>query len=592
MGGNLCRRQNTQINYPIDINNPNLPAGNVDPQEIPDDQYLCPECSRIPEILNIHSDNGHIVLKCTYHGIFDLSIKDYCETMKNNIFSHLNTKCFNCHKNQISDKKNNFKYCYECKVDFCEDCINDYHQEEKREHQRPHINSVIPINEKNHKCLEHFNSEIKSFCLDCEDNVCEKEKDSKHKTHKIIGFDKLIQDSDNDIEYYINIIKEKNKNLADIIRFNNIIINSYIKFPDNYFHIKSLINVAKTIDEENKRDSRVIECMVNRLEKSYKAQKEAIKSLQKEFRIGLTGKETKLSLRNRDLGDKGLKLISKIIFKNLKEIDVSENKIKNIEPLNEMNLPHLEYLNMSDNQIANIKPIAELNAKQLKEISLQNNDIQDIEPFLKSDFPALERLRIENNNRINREDNSFKKLINKFKNKVFYEEKTYEQFQKVYKVELKKETITLELGSLKGGNKLLQDLYLTIKPDNNIKYLKLDNNEIEDVSLLSRIPLNKLQLLDLSLNHIKNVKFLSEMKIPKLTTLYLNCNEIYNIYPLIRKRDRKFEEDEKNRLEKLEILSLNENYLNKDDKQSKEMIQLIKEGLETDLDFENPANDK
>jgi hypothetical protein len=41
----------------------------------------------------------------------------------------------------------------------------------------------------------------------------------------------------------------------------------------------------------------------------------------------------------------------------------------------------------------------------------------------------------------------------------------------------------------------------------------------------------------------------------------------------------------------LDILSLNENYLNKDDKQSKEMIQLIKkEGIETDLDFENPEN--
>jgi Leucine-rich repeat (LRR) protein len=188
-------------------------------------------------------------------------------------------------------------------------------------------------------------------------------------------------------------------------------------------HIKSLINVAKTIDEENKRDSRVIECMVNHLEKSYKAQKEAIKSLQNEFRIDLNGNEKKLSLRNRNLGDKGLKLISKIIFKNLKEIDVSENNIKNIEPLNEMNLPHLEYLNMSDNQIANINPIAELNAKNLKEISLQNNNIQDIEPFLKSDFPALERLRIENqNNRIDTSDKSFKDFINKFENKVFYVE--------------------------------------------------------------------------------------------------------------------------------------------------------------------------
>ena len=333
--------------------------------------------------------------------------------------------------------------------------------------------------------------------------------------------------------------------------------------------------------------------MVNRLEKSYKAQKEAIKSLLNEFRIDLNGNEKKLSLRNRNLGDKGLKLISKIIFKNLKEIDISGNNIENIKPLSEMILPHLEYLNMNNNQIEDINPIAELKAKNLKEISLQNNNIQDIGPFLKSDFPAFERLRIENN-RINRANNSLRDLIDNkdFKNKVFYEEKTYEQFQKVYKVELNNQTENLDLGSLKVGDKLLQDLYLTIKPDNKIKHLKLDNNEIEDVSLLSRIPLNKLQLLDLSLNHIKNVKFLLEMKLPNLKTLYLNCNEIYNIYPFIGKRDRKLEEDEKNKLDKLEILSLKENYLNKDDKQSKDMIKLIKEGLETDLDFENPANDK
>ena len=79
--------------------------------------------------------------------------------------------------------------------------------------------------------------------------------------------------------------------MADIIRFNEIIINSYVKFPENYFYIKSLINVTKTIDEEKKRDSRVIECMINRLEKSCKAQKEAIKSFRNEFSIDLNGNE-------------------------------------------------------------------------------------------------------------------------------------------------------------------------------------------------------------------------------------------------------------------------------------------------------------
>ena len=137
-GNNYSRRQQTQINNLIDINNPNLRAGNVDPQEIPDCQYLCPKCWRIPEILNIHSDNGHIVLKCTYHGILDLSIKDYYEFMKNSVFTYLNTKCFNCKKNQKSDKENIFKYCYECQVVLCKDCIYCNNLREEKEHPRSH----------------------------------------------------------------------------------------------------------------------------------------------------------------------------------------------------------------------------------------------------------------------------------------------------------------------------------------------------------------------------------------------------------------------------------------------------------------------
>ena len=82
------------------------------------------------------------------------------------------------------------------------------------------------------------------------------------------------------------------------------------------------------------------------------------------------------------------------------------------------------------------------------------------------------------------------------------------------------------------------------------------------------------------------------MKLPNLKTLYLNCNEIYNIYPLIRKLDKGEEKEKNNRLN-LDILSLKENYLNQNDKNSKEMMKLIKrEGIETDLDFENPENNK
>ena len=153
--------------------------------------------------------------------------------------------------------------------------------------------------------------------------------------------------------------------------------------------------------------------MISGLEKAHKAQEEAIESLQQKFLIDLNGDEIKLSLRNRNLGDEGFKLISKIQFKRLKEIDVSKNNIQNIEPLNNMNLPHLEYINMSENAIQDVKPLAELNSKKLKEICLQENNINDFKAFLNSQFPELERLRIEGNT-FNKDLQDFKKLLGKF----------------------------------------------------------------------------------------------------------------------------------------------------------------------------------
>ena len=119
--------------------------------------------------------------------------------------------------------------------------------------------------------------------------------------------------------------------LTDIIRFNQIILNTYEKFQYNYFHIQSLINIGKSIEGENKRDSKILECMINSLKKDIIIQKEAIKALKEDFQIDLNGEEEKLYLRNRQLGDGGFKLISNIKFKRLKEIDVSGNYISNIK---------------------------------------------------------------------------------------------------------------------------------------------------------------------------------------------------------------------------------------------------------------------
>ena len=51
------------------------------------------------------------------------------------------------------------------------------------------------------------------------------------------------------------------------------------------------------------------------------------------------------------LDDQDFKYISQIRFNQLKEIEISENNITNIEPFNKMSLPFLEFLNLSHNKI-------------------------------------------------------------------------------------------------------------------------------------------------------------------------------------------------------------------------------------------------
>ena len=572
--GSLCSTKE-DTNKRAKIAYKDIPYANAEINDIPNDQYLCPNCDKIPEILNIHEDNGIIELKCKDDGILSLTLKDYYEKMKNHLSNYYKTKCFNCPKEQ-NNQNNMFKYCYTCKVDFCEECVNNFHQRNK-EHNRAHLDVCIPVNEKKHKCLDHFDSEIESFCLDCQENVCEKEIKTKHSGHTKINFTQF----ENDINQYIPIIQAKNKLLSDAIKFNQIILNCYEKFKNNYFHIQSLINIGKKIERDNKIDSKELEILKNDLEKRNKIQEEAKNEIYKNFNIKLKGNEEKLSLRNINLGDNGFKLISKIIFTNLKEIDVSQNGIKDITPLNNMILPHLEYLNMSNNQIENIEPIAELNSKKLKEICLQENEIKDVSSLLKSEFPDLERLRLEKN-QFDKSLESFKQLINKkYKNKVFYKEITQEEFNKKYGIEIDLGKDSIEISNLHRSDELLLDLYLLVKPENKIKYLKLDDNKINNVSLLSRIPLDNLKLLDLSLNNITNLQFLKGVKMTELTTLYLNENKIYDIYPLIKIKE------EENCCPKLSIISLKNNNLKIEYKESQKVIKKLWD-KKIELDIEIP----
>ena len=108
-------------------------------------------------------------------------------------------------------------------------------------------------------------------------------------------------------------------------------------------------------------------------------------------------------------------------------------------------------------------------------------------------------------------------------------------------------------------------------------YLDLENNYIDNASILSSIPLFKLEVLDLALNRIPSILFLRKLskKCPELRELYLHDNKIVDITLFKDFTDGK----NSNIFQKLRILTLknnpfyheekNGNKTNKEDKKDK-----------------------
>ena len=427
---------------------------------------------------------------------------------------------------------------------------------------------------KNKKCKEKDEEETLDLDELIEDKFLEKPSEYENKDEED---QKILDENANNRDLVSDESKPHKKTLKDkiimlsnIIRANQLVLETQEKHPNNYYHILSLENLGKSYEKEAQRKENFVDDLDKNLEdieKKINDQNKILEDIkskckkvikkehieQPNLRLVLRGKSRKEGINIIKLEDQGFELITQLIFKNLKEFIVASNKIKNIECLNNMLLPHLELLDMGDNEIEDIQAIANIKSRYLTTIILNDNKIKTLNPFYeeKPIYFKLQILAVQNNQDLIGKEKEFKGIKEKHKGiKILFESININEFNKRHNTNIIEDEKSYNLGRIKKNREiLLDDLFSLIKFENKIRYLILDNNNIKDASLLSKMPLFSLRRLDLSVNKINNISFLKKLSktCKKLADLFLDTNEIYDISVL--KCDEPEEEKVKNDLE-------------------------------------------
>ena len=357
--------------------------------KMPNKSYICMEkdCEHVPEIKYIDINKYLIEIECIKHERKYqrvISIEEFI----NRQYEYINCKCAECHKFQKDCLTKKFSFCYICKKKFCEECLN--------KHDESHF--IVKFNEKNNYCDSH-NKSFYYYCQKCKKNMCQKcteckcEEDPKK---EIINPSKR-----DDIKY----LKEKKEELLErktkiekLINLLDIIIeNVDLVDKTNYFYRINASNVANSIKAEegenlkNKNNFENTEkIIIDYLNESLNLKK---------MKSPIKGDEKKLDLNNKLNDQFNLKLFSLIEFPNLKELILSNNRLTDLNLLNNFNLSKTKILDLSNNEINDLSPLKDLskNAFNLEQLFLNNNKIENASILKKRYFEHLRKINLDGN---------------------------------------------------------------------------------------------------------------------------------------------------------------------------------------------------
>ena len=328
--------------------------------------------------------------------------------------------------------------------------------------------------------------------------------------------EKYNKEKNNSITGIENLKKTISNNESTIISYNNFIKNTYINQNYNI----NIINNNRYINDDDKK---------------------YLIEFDKKFNLKITDINiTSLNLRSKNIGNEGLNyLCEKMNFKELKELNLSDNYITDIEALKKAKFEKLEILDLFDNKIKNIDALKNVNFKELKKLYLHYNKITDIKVFKEVQFEKLELLQLAGNeiSDINiLKTANFKELkeinlcgneisdINVLENVQFEKlEKLNLSYNKISNIDILESANFKDLKELNLSENNITNIEVFEKVQfENLETLKLNKNKASNIEVLENIEFKKIKELDLSQNNIsiRNRRLLEKVK----NKLNLNLN--------------------------------------------------------------------
>jgi hypothetical protein len=430
---------------------------------LPNDQYVCPECKEVPEILNIDYENDYnIELKCKNHKEVKIPIEKYFEKEENHLY--INEICGK-DKTTIQRNYNHclFDFCKGCNIYLCGACSRDH----------PHQSSFIKINEYNNMCKIHCQKYI-NYCIDCQKHLCKacmnKRDSCSHPNLYNLEEKDQKQDEENIkilIEERERLIKAKNL-IEHLIKFIETILTTYFKHTANYFHYININNLANSITFKNnyKLNRELLIAKLDDLERL------ARHYLNVKLKIELTGNELSINLNNKNLTNIDFQILSEINFKKAESMHLNHNNISDITSLKNLKSPNLKFVDLSFNKINNINSFKDFSKKEQKieTILLNNNEINNADIFKVKIFPFIKEINLDENNLLAKDIQEIKdviKGIKRIKKKKFNFNKMNNNFREETKKETKKkENLKLPLiRSYSFSN--FQPLTINIRPNHH-----------------------------------------------------------------------------------------------------------------------------